>query len=351
MYYLEKDGLRYIMEKKENSGFNKEFPSIVPGGENSYTEIYKKVEEYMNDVVHVNVVTGAATAGDGMLNDHGKGHVAMVIERAMLLLEEKADKLKGYEIFFLLLAIHFHDVGNILGREAHEEKISNIFDALGDKFPLDSATKRVIIDISMAHGGYHDGDKDTLGFLPELTYVDGIPIRISLIASILRFSDEIADDKNRTSDFLRTVGAIPDKNRIFHEYSRSLEPPVREGNTLLLEYNIRNDLVDKRFSKLDSDVYLYDEILERIQKCLCELDYCKRYSQGFISLTCISVTINVYGDREWKSIYKDQFQLRVIGYPPKHLFNPASCSEPKIKASDASELIKMIALKEEKEHD
>lgn len=346
MLYQKKDGLKFIMEDKEHSGINGEFPSFVPNGKASYTEIFKEVEEYMNTEVHKNVVIGAAIAGDGLLNDHGKEHIAMVMERAMLILGEKAIDLRGYEIFFLLLAIHFHDVGNVLGREEHEQKIGDILSILGDKLPLDYAVKRVIILISMAHGGVHEGDKDTLAYLEELTYVDSIPIRTALIASILRFSDEIADDKNRANNFMRTIHAIPGNNTIFHEYSRSLEPPVREGNTLILQYNIRNDVVDKKISKLDEEVYLYDEILTRIQKCLCELDYCKRYAQGFISLSYLSVTIHVLDAAERRIVYKDRFKLRITGYPSKDLFNPILCSEPKIRAKDAVKLIKMISPKE-----
>ena len=346
MFYQKKDGLKFIMENKEHCGAGGEFPSFVPNGKASYTEIFKEVEEYMNAEVHANVVVGAAIAGDGLLNDHGKEHIAMVIERAMLILGEKAEELRGYEIFFLLLAIHFHDVGNVLGREEHEQKIGDIFDTLGEKFPLDYAVKRVIILISMAHGGFHEGDKDTLAYLEEQTYVDTIPIRTALIASILRFSDEIADDKNRTSSFMRTVGAIPDNNMIFHEYSRSLEPPAKEGNTLILQYNIRNDVVDKKISKLGEEVYLYDEILNRIQKCLCELDYCKRYAQGYISLSYISVTIHVLDAKERRIVYEDRFKLRITGYPSKDLFNPILCSEPTIKAKDAVKLIELISSKE-----
>ena len=340
--YKETDGLKYIMEKKEKSGRLYEFPEVVPNGTTSFTHIFSEIEAFMNSEIHKHVVDGAAVAGDCMLNDHGAGHIAMVMARAYMLVKDNVQDLKGYEIFFLLLSIHFHDVGNIYGRDAHEEKICNVFEALGDKFPLDSTARRLITNIAMSHGGNHDGDKDTLAYVQEKVYIDGIAIRTPILAALLRFADEIADDKNRASSVLATLKVIPKGNKAFHEYSRSLEPPVIEGDTLLLHYNIRNDLLFNRVSKLDNEVFLYDEILSRIQKCLCELDYCKRYSQGFIHISCLSITINILDSSELKEIYKICFKAKITGYPDKGMYNPVFCSDPEVPAKTGEELITLI---------
>lgn len=340
--YKETDGLKYIMEQKELNGKHGEFPQNIPNGAKSFSHIFSEIEAFMNSEIHKHVVEGAATAGDGMLNDHGPGHIAMVMDRAYMLVKDSVQDLKGYEIFFLLLAIHFHDVGNIYGREAHEEKICNVFEVLGDKFPLDSTARRLITHIAMSHGGNRDGNKDTLAYVQEKDYVDGILIRSSLLASLLRFADEIADDKNRASAIISALGVIPKKNRAFHEYSRSLDPPVIEADTLLLHYNIRKDLLLNRISKLDSEIFLYDEILNRVQKCLCELDYCKRYSQGFIHVSCLSVTISVLDDSELREISKIYFKAKITGYPDKGMYNLAFCSDPKVPAETGEALIAFV---------
>lgn len=340
--YKEADGLRYIMEQKEKAGKDGEFPQVVPNGAISFTHIFFEIEAFMNSEIHKHVLEGAAVNGNGILNDHGPGHIAMVADRAYMLVKGNVQDLTGYEIFFLLLSIHFHDVGNIYGREAHEEKIINIFEALGKKFPLDATARRLITNIAMSHGGNHEGNKDTIADVHEKDYVDGMLIRSSILAALLRFSDEIADDKTRTFSILPALGAIPKENQAFHEYSRSLEPPVIEGNTLLLHYNIRHDLLVNRIPKLDSEIFLYDEILHRVQKCLCELDYCKRYSQGFIHVSCLSVRINVLAPGELKEIYQMCFQARITGYPDQNLYNLASCSHPKVPAETGEALIALI---------
>jgi len=346
--YREKDGLRYVMQQKEASGEKDQFPSHIPSGANSFTELFYNIESTLNTKIHPHVVAAAAAHGAGLLNDHGVDHVAMVIERAGAILGEKAGELSALEIFFLLLAIHFHDVGNLYGREQHEEKIEEVLDMLGERFPLDTVSQGVVMAIAMSHGGYHEGDKDTIAYLNEIDYIEGMKIRSSLLASILRFADEIADDKNRSSQLLSEGDVIPDGNRIFHEYSSSLEPPVIEGDTLRLTYYIPFKYANEKITKNDTQVYLYDEILSRMQKCLCELDYCKRYSQGFIRLSCISVHIAVLSEKRRKSVYKDDFRLKLRGYPSLDSYNPLnSCMGNTIKIENGEALAKHIGGKNE----
>ena len=61
------------------------------------------------------------------LNDHGPGHMEKVIERANDIVSHfKTDPPSEFEAFLLLSAIQIHDIGNILGRAAHEKKLVEI---------------------------------------------------------------------------------------------------------------------------------------------------------------------------------------------------------------------------------
>lgn len=97
---------------------------------------FKYIEDYMNQNCHPNTTLGAALHGDGLLTDHGVEHVKMVIQNAGKLVGDMQYKrLNGYEIYLLLLAIHFHDVGNVCGRQEHEKKIDDIIiGVFADKF-------------------------------------------------------------------------------------------------------------------------------------------------------------------------------------------------------------------------
>lgn len=342
MIYSQTDGLKYIMEQKEIERLSDQFPSNVPNGADSFSKIFFDIEKMMNRNVHINVTLGAAGAGNGILNDHGAGHIAMVEERAYKILGERAKQLSGYEIFILLLSIHFHDVGNVLGRDAHEEKIEEIFITLKGQIPLDYPIMRLVRDIAMSHGGKVDGDKDTISRVQELVHLDGLPIRAAVLASVLRYADEIADDKNRASTFLLEVGSIPPANKVFHEYSKALEPAVIIEDTLKLQYSISHKQATEKTTKNNEEVYLYDEILLRIQKCLCELEYCRKYSQGFIHISCIAVDICVYNDEGMKEIYRESFKLRLSGYPNMEDYSPVNRCTTCIRADSGEKLVEIV---------
>ena len=237
--YKEVDGLRYTMEQLQNSGEKDQFPT----GKGDLVASFKYIEDYMNQNCHPNTTLGAALHGDGLLTDHGVEHVKMVIQNAGKLVGDMQYKrLNGYEIYLLLLAIHFHDVGNVCGRQEHEKKIDDIITALGDRLPLDTPEKVMVSDIATAHGGYADidhTDKDTLRHLSLIDNCNGIIIRPALLGAILRFADELSDDSTRANRYLNATGQIPSENMIFHAYSAALSPIAFNGNTIAFKYCFR----------------------------------------------------------------------------------------------------------------
>lgn len=323
-FYQENDGLRYILEQKQISGKDNEFPR-----KENYVQIFNDLEQYLNKNVHTQVVAGAAANGSGLLNDHGPVHVEMVICKARDILGDMANRLSGYEIFLLLLSIHFHDVGNIFGREDHEQRISEVMEALGNLLPFDYAVKSNIMRIAMAHGGNICGEKDTISELPDYDHLEGQEIRPALLAAVLRYADEISDDHTRANRFLMDAKAVPENNIAFHEYSKCLEQPAVRGDTLLLKYSIPYKLAKNRIMKLGTQIYLYDEILLRIKKNLCELEYCRKYSKGYIVVSSLSVHINVRKENPYQLAYQDNFKVRLSGYPNQESFTLCDrCESP-----------------------
>jgi hypothetical protein len=309
--YQKSDGLKYILKQRwlNNSG---EFPK----DKGNFVEHYTNIETYMDEKIHDEVMTGAASKGDGVLTNHGVKHVQMVIRYAYKLLgESKLKELIGYEIFILLLSIHFHDVGNIYGRDKHEKKIADIMDDLGDKIPLDNAERRIVVAIAEAHGGNVDTDatdKDTLRLLQVFENCNGIKIRPALLAAILRFADELADDNTRASRYV-TLGI---SNRIHHEYSKSLHPITFIENTIEFVFDISYDLSVNSIKTPKGTRFLYDEILYRLRKCMCELEYCRKYADSFIRISAFNVTVNILKKQNTFRLHKNfKFSLRLLGYP------------------------------------
>ena len=320
-YFCESDGLRFILETRQLLGVSKQFPK----DRNNYAEILYTIEEWLRINLYPEIVQSAANHGDGLLNDHGADHVNMVIHCAELILNEKVNQLVGYEIFILILSILFHDVGNIYGREDHETRILEIIDSSKLQLILDDQPVFMFVaNIASSHSGVVMGnsDKDTIRDLNERTHLNGIEIRPALIASILRYSDEIADDKTRAARFNYYANNIPPKSRIFHDYSKSLQQVAISGDTLVLKYDLSYKLATEMTTKADVNgddgfinKYLYDEILERLKKNFCELEYCRKYSLGFIGITKISADISVLQPKINKFKLIDSIRLRISGYP------------------------------------
>jgi hypothetical protein len=132
----------------------------------------------------------------------------------------------------------------------------------------------------------------------------------------LRFADEISDDHTRANRFFNTVGKIPEKNKIFHEYSLSLSPITIEGNVVTFRYYIKVNNIHEKIQLEDGQrVYLYDKILEKLKKCLCELEYCRKYADGLISITTLNVELNIMPINGRNPIKTINFSLKLKGYP------------------------------------
>lgn len=132
------------------------------------------------------------------LNNHGTGHVERVIQRCSELLSRTNCELTSYEGYLLLCAIQFHDVGNIYGRKEHEKKCRDIMEKHCRHAIRDSFERNAICRIAMAHSGCWGEDPDTIASLFEERMLGGCPVRERLLAALLRFSDELADDCTRS---------------------------------------------------------------------------------------------------------------------------------------------------------
>lgn len=314
-FYNQQDGLKYTLQCRRKGidlpnrySNRKEFPD-----EKDYTKLFYFFEEKMNKSFHENVNLGAAIQNDGLLTDHGVHHINDVIRHLGEIISD-TDELTGYEIFILLLVAHFHDVGNIYGRDEHEQKIAEIMDKCDIDDFLSIPEKQFVSQIAAAHGGYVDGNKDTIGCLSADTKYANVVFRPKVLAALLRFADEISDDLNRSHYRMIT---IPVENEVYHEYSKSLEPVSIEGDTISLQYNIPYELTQKKVGKGKNRVFLYDEILERIGKCMKELDYCKKYANSLIKMSSISVKIKILCKDSFRPIKDagDSFRLTLQGYP------------------------------------
>ncbi|OQC17521.1 MAG: hypothetical protein BWX72_00395 [Firmicutes bacterium ADurb.Bin080] len=273
----------------------------------------KKIE-YLKEILDKNPIV--------YLNDHGPNHSRKVIEKVSeMLWYFKDGHLSKYESFILLCAIQFHDIGNIYGREDHEKRIKEIIESDFKTLFPDSIEKRVIEKIAMVHGGKILDDKDTISRLSIVKPLFEKKVRKRLLAALLRFGDELADDSSRADKLGIELGIITPSSEIHHYYSSSLHTVnIREdaeNNNLFLDlhYEFESDIIDKKFNTIEGEKYLLDEIYDRTLKMERERRYCMRFMRQHISLEKIRVEIIIQDKNDCWNYKKITYTLEENGYP------------------------------------
>ena len=225
----------------------------------------------------------------------------------------------GYEIYFLLCAITVHDIGNIFGRIGHEKKIAEILDSKCIDIIPDSIERRIISRIAGVHGGKIHGSSDTISILKEINIVNNFEIKEQVLASILRFADELADDVTRVDYSALDNGIVGDASLIYHVYSKSLHTVALQKNGItnayevFLAYQFDLEEATTQFGKGGQKRYLVDEIYARTIKMEKERRYCIRYLRPYCSLERIKVEIIIA-----KSAFDEEkisYTLEEKGYP------------------------------------
>lgn len=257
------------------------------------------------------------------LNDHGLNHIDTVVKRASQMLDSSDLVLTPREVYCLLSAIQIHDLGNFYGRTGHEKKIMDIVNEGRNHIGSDQIERKHILQIAEVHGGKvpKTGSKDTISQLKRESPVLDDIIRIRLVASILRFADELADDRQRADIELLNEGRIPNSSEVFHAYSACLNSVLinHDSETIELHFDINKKYLEKKFGKNNEKVFLIEEIYERVLKMHQERVYCSRYWKSHLFLENILVIINFYSDDIHEEVHSEiTFTLSEKGYPNTH---------------------------------
>ena len=305
-----------------------------PNGNREYFERYKGIKKYLQKKIYP--LIGAATSAEdqGIYTDHGPDHFDAVIRYAGKLLNlpvviegNEEICILPYEVFVLLVSILLHDAGNIYGRKNHEKHPLKIFIGMGDYLCPDVFEAKIISQIATAHGGtvlLPNGNysKDTIGSnaLRDNDPVRSISVRQRLIAALVRFSDEICEDRDRAAKFMLQNQTLPEYSEVFHAYANSISSVEvdHEGKSINLLVELKKDDVIKQFGKGSreniQDVFLVDEIFSRLEKMYCELLYCRRFMHEYIKHDRIRATIRIY-DTEMDLLKDVAVELKEEGYP------------------------------------
>ena len=279
--------------------------------ESKYTTLEDNVAE-----VHRDVTPGAVAADGGFLTDHGPEHIRTVIARASQLASAEKCDLSHYEVFLLLAAIHLHDVGNIHGRSGHQLTANDVVNWLGSSIGRDAIQRRTILQIASAHTAGDSEEKDTIGNLSRVRYILNEYVRPRLLAAILRFADELADERSRASRYMHETNRVPHSSQVFHAFAYALHSVkiCHASREVELHFDMETSDATRKFGKEDTEVYLLDEIFSRSVKLHLERTYTMSFMRDLISIDAIRVFVEVYGDG-LEPTEKIGFRLADRGYP------------------------------------
>jgi hypothetical protein len=221
--------------------------------------------------------------------DHGEVHVAAVMHSASELVKlklagKKRDPLKTLDIYLILTAILWHDVGMVIDRATHADLVYDMTYDDSEFFP-NPHVQGLVAQIANAHKGHTGLDSLTTH---ELCTIDGPgqDVNPALLAAIVRFADEISENHTRVS--LPVLDHVPEDQRIFWLYAASVGSSVArpENERVILDYRFDADKVTTRWpdrefpdcwSPGEEKLPLLTYALCRLEKVNNEREYCFRY--------------------------------------------------------------------------
>ena len=235
------------------------------------------------------------------LTDHGPRHIAHVLANVFKLLDGDLDHFTPIEHYVLALSVLFHDVGNVYGRKGHNKRIGRVYDHVrrADKFAQEKA---LIVQIAQAHTGEaRDGSRNTLADVPVVSQLDGEPVKAREIAAIVRFADELAEGRKRTSEYMKRHGKYDAESLPYHDYAAATDIAIDKfNNRIAVTYHlgITTDV------GLDSELRRVKAFLTFACHRLAKMDLERRYARfhcgpPLARFRTISVRLNIQIDGEF----------------------------------------------------
>jgi len=232
------------------------------------------------------------------LTDHGPRHIRHVLENVFKLLKHDFNYFRPMEHYVLGLGVLFHDVGNLHGRKNHDKRIARFYDHVrsGHEFAQE---KSLVVRVSQAHSGEaRNGSRNTLADVPEESQLDGEPVRTREVAAIVRFADELAEGRQRTSNYMLKHGLYTPDSIPFHDYSSATDIAIDKGNkriAITYQFAITTEKgIEGELSKLQKSLTF---AWERLGKVDLERRYarfhCSRPLEPFQRISvCLEIQIN-----------------------------------------------------------
>jgi len=289
---------------------------------------YKAVKDYLAEEYYRWV-----QAKCPFFTDHGENHIQSVIQAASLLLKKHLNpgsksELSSLDIFLILSAILWHDVGNVLGRSEHASRVGEMTNKIRRLGFPNIDIQRLVEEISKAHAG-EDG-LNIPRLYEDCTINQTYTVYPKALAAIVRFADEISEDRTKISQSL--LPEIPDENRIFWEYANciSASKPEPERYRVVVTVAIQDDVAIRKFrcpeqcrNRADSggNISLIEYVVCRLEKMNNERAYCALGFSRYVSIMEIVARFTMLRGTERVENYELEVNFSQSGYPNIPIFD------------------------------
>ncbi|WP_165233532.1 HD domain-containing protein [Aquisphaera insulae] len=229
--------------------------------------------------------------------DHGEAHIRSVINSAGELSQKWLEFKKGQpyltalDIYLILTAILWHDVGMVIDRATHAELVYKMTDEVSEFFP-NPPVKNLVSRIAQAHKGASSLNSlkvDDLCTIKGSAYT----VNTAMLAAIVRFADEISENHTRASR--QVLATVPEDQKIYWLYALSVASciAVPKRERVVVDYQFDADKVVSRWPDRDFESFRSPEdkkidvltyALCRLEKMNNEREYCLR---NFIAIAPI----------------------------------------------------------------
>jgi hypothetical protein len=245
-------------------------------------------------------------------NDHGIEHANAIIRTMNSMLSKfliannelrneyiEAQNQKLYlsteDIFILLSAAIWHDVAMVNMRKNHGTFLIN-YGAKINSYVHDKDLTACIIEVASSHSSKDKFHNCSLSF-KGTNYV----AQIKLLASILRFADEISEDQSRGTQNEEVIKIITgSENEIYWRHTHSIKNSTYsfDNRTVEIYYEIDEEFAFKKFilskDKSDEQKTLIEFIISRIKKVNDERILCSPFFSSYSPVDTIVVDIKFF---------------------------------------------------------
>ena len=236
----------------------------------NYTDAKNKLVEQVYDEIK---------ATEPQLSDHGPRHMKNVLENIGHLIGKEKKYFNPWEHYFLGMVTLFHDVGNIHGRDRHNEKIRDVYVHVRGRD--DKQEMRMVLQAAQAHTGKAaNGSKDTLGDMDDGFHYQSHPVRLREVAAVLRIADELAEGPQRTSRFVFEAMGYAPGSIIFHRYASCVRVNIdRNAGRIALSFDVevcKEGIVEDKHIDATKELlaFCYKRMIKLDQERKCTKFYC-----------------------------------------------------------------------------